>query len=164
MTPLAESIRQLSRNGEAIQALVATFTDAQLAFKPAPDTWSVAQVLEHLYNEERRDFRKHLRTALGEQEPPMQHVAVSDAHQALKGLLAERAASVAWLTALEGADWEAVIHLRFGPDDEMDISAGEMLASWLEHDVLHLRQLVELMHAVNAARMSSLAVRYAGGW
>ena len=46
----------------------------------------------------------------------------------------------------------------------MTLSAGDMLVSWVEHDILHLRQMVELMHGWNVKRASPYSVQYAGGW
>ena len=46
----------------------------------------------------------------------------------------------------------------------MTISTGDMLVSWVEHDILHLRQIVELMHACNVQWASPYSVMYAGGW
>jgi hypothetical protein len=39
-----------------------------------------------------------------------------------------------------------------------------MLVSWVEHDVLHLRQMVELLHAWNVHQAPPYALEYAGGW
>jgi hypothetical protein len=39
-----------------------------------------------------------------------------------------------------------------------------MLVSWVEHDILHLRQLGELMHGWNEQQTAPYSVQYAGGW
>ena len=84
--------------------------------------------------------------------------------------MAERGASTAWLATLQAPDraapdWDTTIQLRFGPSEETaTFSAGDMLVSWVEHDVLHLRQLVELLHAWNERQAAPYSVDYAGGW
>ncbi|MFH1085349.1 MAG: DinB family protein [Chloroflexota bacterium] len=164
MLNLQDSIRQLASNAEAIRALAQTFSDEQAQWKPSPDIWALKEVMRHLYNEERGDFRWHLKTMRGESPPPRQHVAVEDSRQALAGFLAERETSLAWLAALEAPDWEVTTELRFGPSETITLSAGDMLVSWVEHDILHLRQMVELMHAWNEQQAAPYSVRYAGGW
>ncbi len=51
----------------------------------------------------------------------------------------EREKSLAWLTELEPPNWDSTVSMPWG-----SLTAGDMLASWLAHDILHLRQLVEL--------------------
>jgi uncharacterized damage-inducible protein DinB len=164
MIDLPEIIRKLASQGEAISALTQTFSDEQTTFKPGPETWALKDVMEHLYNEERMDFRRHLRGIFGEPSQPPKRVSVESARQGLDAFLAERQASVAWLKTLEAPDWDATTELRFGPSETMTISAEDMLVGWVEHDILHLRQIVELMHACNERQGSPLAVTYAGGW
>jgi len=164
MLDLQELIRQLASNAQAVRALAQTFSDEQAQWKPGPETWSLKEVLEHLYNEERGDFRRHLKGMFEGTQPPRGHVSVESYHQALEGFLTEREASVAWLSALGSPDWEVTTTLRFGPSETMTLSAGDMLVSWVEHDILHLRQMVELMHGWNEKRASPYSVQYAGGW
>jgi uncharacterized damage-inducible protein DinB len=164
MIHLQDAIRQLTANAEAIRALVQTFSVEQAQWKPDPDTWALKDVMEHLYNEERIDFRRHLKGMFGEPLPPREYVHVEDSQQALAGLMAEREASIAWLSTLDSPDWEVTTDLRFGPSKTITLSAGDMLVSWVEHDILHMRQLVELMHGWNERQASPYSVRYAGGW
>ena len=95
MIDLPEIIRQLATQGEAIRALAQTFTDEQAAWKPDPDTWSLKDVMQHLYNEERLDFRRHLKGMFGEPQPPDQRLAVESRPPGAGGLIAERQASLA---------------------------------------------------------------------
>ena len=164
MIHLQDAIRQLTANAEAIRALVQTFSAEQAPWKPDPDTWSLKDVLEHLYNEERIDFRRHLKGMFGESLPPREYIHVEDSRQALTDFMAEREASIAWLAALDSPDWEATTELRFGPSETLTLSAGDMLVSWVEHDILHMRQLVELMHGWNEKQATPYSVRYAGEW
>jgi uncharacterized damage-inducible protein DinB len=164
MIDLPEIIRKLASQGEAISALTQTFSDEQTTFKPGPETWALKDVMEHLYNEERGDFIKHLKGMFGEPPPPRGHVAVESARQGLEAFLAERQASLKWLAALQAPDWETKTELRFGPNETLTLSAGDMLVSWVEHDILHLRQIVELLHACNVQQSAPYSVMYAGGW
>jgi hypothetical protein len=105
MLNIQEIADQLAVNAEAIRALVQAIPDAQARWQPDPETWSIAQVMEHLYNEERIDFRQHLQEMLNDPPQPWgafqdAYVPVKSCRQALEAFLSEREASIAWLEAL----------------------------------------------------------------
>jgi hypothetical protein len=71
----------------------------------------------------------------------------------------ERAKSLAWLKGLKNADWNISYKSKFG-----SMRAGDMFASWVAHDNLHIRQLVELRRW-HIERMSKpYKIQYAGDW
>jgi len=171
MINIEEIIRQLTANAQAMRALVQTISEEQAHWKPGPETWSLQEVMGHVYNEERIDFRKHLKEMLHDPPQPwgeFRHeevVSVEGCRQALEGFLIEREASLAWLKALGSPGWDIKSQAPFGPLSlNMTLSAGDVLASWVEHDFLHIRQMVELLHAWNAKQASPYSVDYAGGW
>lgn len=164
MIDLPKIIHQFAMQGEAIRALADTFSAEQAAWKPDAKTWSLKELMEHLYNEERLDFRRHIKKMFGEPQPPEERITVDTCDEALEGFIEERQASLCYLSDLSSPDWGIKKTFRFGPDETMTLSAGDMLVSWVEHDILHLRQMVELMHACNAREASADAVTYAGGW
>lgn len=164
MIDLVQVSLQMAGNAAAIHALVQPVPREQAQWQPNPQTWSLAQVMEHLYNEERGDFRPHLQEmfadpplAWGKACPPFDPLA--DCSAALEGFLREREASLAWLAGLDSPDWDCTIPFPWG-----EIRAGSVMLSWLEHDVLHLRQLVELHHAWNEHQSPPYSLEYAGGW
>lgn len=159
MIDLQEIIRQLNGNAEIIHTLMQTIPSEQAEWKPDPETWSMKEVMIHVYNEERIDFRKHLKEMLKEEFRHEEVLAVENCRQALEGFLVERKASVAWLAALDAPDWERVSTTPWGT-----IKAGDVLVAWVEHDILHLRQMVELLHAWNVKEAEPYSVQYAGGW
>ncbi len=61
------------------------------------------------------------------------------------------------LLELEGD--EAVTQTPWG-----SIRAGDMLAAWVAHDLLHTRQLVELRWAYTTSAVLPFRVNYAGDW
>jgi hypothetical protein len=63
--------------------------------------------------------------------------------------------SVTWLNRLAFPDWTAACETPFGR-----ITAGDIMAAWLRHDLLHLRQLVELHRAHLVVRVQPHRVRY----
>ncbi len=170
MIDMSDIIHRLSHNAEAIRALVTSLSDEQAEWKPDPDTWSMKEVMAHVYNEERVDFRQHIKEILSQPQQPWgglqpEWLSVESCHQALAGFLFEREASIAWLKELTVTDWDTIIQATFGPSNEvLKLSAGDVLTSWVEHDYLHLRQMVEVLHAWNVKQSSPYSLDYAGGW
>ena len=96
MIDIKEIVRQLTVNSNAMRALAQTISDEQALWKPNPDTGSMKEVMEHVYNEERIDFRKHLKEMLSDPPQPWgefrseEFISVAGCHQALEGFLMER--------------------------------------------------------------------------
>ena len=161
---------QLARQAEAIRALVHGVSDEQARWKPDPDHWSILEVTHHLYDEEIEDFRAHLNHILYHADQPWPRIDPGgwvtqrryneqDPAAMLAKLLAERQKSLAWLRSLAAPDWAAAIAMPWG-----SLTAGDMLASWAAHDLLHLRQLVELHFAWTQRSVAPHSVEYAGDW
>jgi hypothetical protein len=170
MPSVPEIVQRLAANAETIYALVRRVTEEQGQWKPDTDVWSLTEVMGHLHNEERMDFRIHLKEMFS--TPPLRWGALDEEFlrtdncgRALDAFVAEREASIAWLMALQSPDWNASLEATFGPDAEKIVfTAGDMLASWVAHDHLHIRQINELLYAWNMSQAYPYSVRYAGGW
>lgn len=167
---LTQAVNQLHHQGEAILSLSATLSDFQARWKPDPENWSVLEVLNHLLMEERLDFRRHLgyiyqnsQDIWPEIDPQNWKKEQAEVQSSLEQILlefkSERETSIAWLNALREPDWKATISFEWG-----SLSAGDLLASWLAHDLLHLRQLVELQYHLTAKESLPFDVEYAGEW
>jgi hypothetical protein len=160
----------MDSQAQAIGALVRGISDHQARWKPDPESWSILEVLNHLLDEEREDFRARIELILrdgGEAWSPIDPEAwvierrynEREVEQSLQDFLAAREESLAWLKGLSSPDWTAEIEAPFGR-----IRAGDVFAAWVAHDLLHMRQLVELhwMYLVDLAK--PYGVRYAGVW
>lgn len=168
---LPYALARLTANAQAIAALVGGVPDAQARWKPTPEEWSLLEVIAHLYDEEREDFRTRVRLTLTDptaEWPPINPAGwvteraynAQDPAERLAAFLREREASLAWLRDLRAPDWSAThTHPRFG-----SATAGEMLHAWIAHDHLHLRQLNHLHWQFLAQRAPASALEYAGGW
>lgn len=163
-------LSQMNSNAQAIRALVAGCSGHQARWKPDAASWSVLEVVNHLLDEEREDFRARLDLILhrgGEawfRIDPEGWVTRRGYNQrelepSLDGFLAAREESLAWLRGLGQVDWTMAYQAPFGA-----IRAGDILASWLAHDLLHMRQLVELKWAYLVQAVEPYGVRYAGVW
>lgn len=153
-----------------IQSLLTGITEEEARVRPAPESWSVLEVVCHLYDEEREDFREHLDFILHRQSgewhrinPPAwvteRKYNAQDLREMKEKLFSERSKSLDWLRGLSTADWDTTYTSEFG-----SMSAGEMFASWIAHDNLHLRQLVELRRAHIERIAQPYSVAYAGDW
>ncbi len=161
---------QLEHNAQTIRSLTAGVSDAQARWRPAPDAWSILEVINHLYDEEREDFRHRLELIVrrnGEAwktNDPQGWVTERrynerDFEESVNNFLFERERSVVWLRETPAPDWTVVHQEPFGA-----ISAGDMFASWVAHDLLHIRQLVELHWAWTVHALAPYSVEYAGEW
>lgn len=164
-------LTQLTVNAPAVQQLVEGMDVEQACWKPAPDEWSVLEVINHLVDEEREDFRGRLEHILsGSTEPFVGYdpeVAVTeraynqrDLAASLANYLYERQQSLEWLRGLTDVSWNATAQQ---PGWE-GFRAGDMLVSWAAHDILHLRQLVELKWAYGLVKLAPYNPDYAGEW
>ncbi len=161
---------QMATNAETIRNLLLDVSPEQARWKPAPDVWSILEVINHLYDEEREDFRAHLDDFLNHPDRPWRSIDPAgwvtarrynerELQTSVDNFLQARAESLAWLVSLESPDWEATYEAPFGT-----IRAGDMFASWVAHDLLHMRQLVELLWAYTMRQLRPYDTRYAGVW
>jgi hypothetical protein len=162
--------QNLVHGAEIIRALTMGVTQVEARSKPNPESWSVLEVVCHLFDIEREDFRKHLDSILHrpteEWTPfdPQSWVTTRrynerELIETLDGFLAERNKSLTWLKSLSTPNWEAA-----HTDQSGSITAGEMFAAWVDHDNLHIRQLVELRHGRIVSQAEPFDVGYAGEW
>ena len=167
---LYERTTQMANDAQSIRSLAYWVSQEQARWKPDPDSWSILEVINHLYDEERLDFRVRLEYILyrpGEPWPPIDPgVWVTsraynqrDPAESLHNFLAEREKSLAWLKTLDPLDWQVVSAAPWG-----EITAGDMFAAWVAHDMLHLRQLIELHYAYTVRSVEPYTVIYAGEW
>jgi hypothetical protein len=169
MTP--EVLRgELAQGARLIQNLAGDVPTAEARVRPGPESWSILEVVAHLLDEEREDFRARLDLVLHRPSETWARIDpaawVSERRYnerelpaTLEAFLAEREHSLGWLASLTAPDWSRVYQASFGP-----ISAGDLAASWAAHDLLHIRQLVELRRARLLALTAPHRTEYAGDW
>jgi hypothetical protein len=139
-----------------------------LRTRPAEGKWSPLEILAHLRDEEVEDFRERARCAV-EGRPiekgidPEAWVTERLYNEMDPGALyldfaAERADSCRWLDGLDPADLEkSVDHPKLGT-----MRAGDFVAAWRVHDLLHLRQFARTMAILWAHRLEGYRADYAG--
>lgn len=167
----AAYITALTVNPAAIVALAHAMPSDQVRWRPAPTEWSALEVVNHLADEEREDFRTRLDFALNRRgaTPPLNDPAdwavaraynQRDLEESLSRFHTERQQSLTWLRGLTMADWSRSWE---GPSGYV-LRAGDLLVAWAAHDLLHLRQLVELQYHCRSQQAIPYRVNYAGDW
>jgi hypothetical protein len=159
---------QMANQADMIRSMTQGVSDEQARWKPDTESWSILEVINHLYDEEREDFRAHLDCILHHSDQPWSRIDPQgwvterrynqrNLEQSLINFLRERDESLDWLKKLQSPNWQSVYDAPFGR-----ITAGDMLASWVAHDLLHTRQLVELQYAYIVRCVHPHKVGYAG--
>ncbi len=167
---LKRFMAEMDLNAQIIGQMTRGLARDQARWKPAPDSWSVLEVVNHLYDEEIEDFGVGLDLALHRPKEPWPSIDPEgwvtsrrynerDLEESLSNFQAARKKSLAWLSSLDRPNWEATIQRTWGR-----MTAGDILAAWVAHDLLHMRQLVELKWAITTAALHPREVGYAGDW
>ena len=163
-------IVRFSCNGGVFENLLRNVRAEQARWKPTPDKWSMLEVINHLYDEEREDFRQRLEIALRDHIQPWPPIDPRgwvtargyndrEINASLNNFLAERKKSIVWLNEL--ADPPRA-NSNEGPNGVL--RAGDLLAAWLAHDFLHIRQLTRLHWQYVGAISDPYQTTYAGPW
>jgi len=162
--------QELVNSTEMIRALLGGITQKETQVKLSDESWSILEVVCHLYDEEQEDFREHLDFILNRQNEEWHVIDPQGWIKARKyneknfdemanNFFVERRKSLDWLITLNGANWETTYVSQYG-----SISAGEVFGSWVAHDNLHVRQLVELRRIRIEKITQPYSIGYAGDW
>ena len=148
-----DAIKRLQVNKRIIVDLTAGISQERAIWKPADDRWSVLEVVCHLVDIEIEDFRTDFDIVLHHPDQSWPSFNIEewvidrkynerDISASLKAFGGERDKSVTWLSSLENPDLDT-LHSGNGFDHGR-MSAGDVLVSWLAHDLGHIRQLALL--------------------
>ncbi|MEM7130322.1 MAG: DinB family protein [Chloroflexota bacterium] len=164
-------LSQLRQNSQTIQLAVQNVPAEQARWRPSAEEWSILEVVNHLYDEERRDFRVRIDYTLNRPDEPWPPIdpagwVVAEKYnernlpESLENFLTERQRSIEWLKSLEEVDWDTGTEAPWGGI----MRAGDLLASWAAHDLLHLRQINDLRYLYLRENVQPYNVEYAGEW
>jgi hypothetical protein len=149
------AIDQLAATPEILRLIMAGLTDEQAQWKPAPDRWSISEVLEHLSHIEGHMFRLRVDRMVAEENANFpdydtdEHAAAGtysnrDAEESFSHWEEQREDNVRLLEELEPEMLErTATHAAFGK-----ITFGELLNSWAYHDIGHVRQIAEIVRTL----------------
>lgn len=163
-------INELSVNSIVFKDLLTDIPEEARLWKPSPDKWCVLEIICHLYDIEREDFRARTKHALENSAqllPPVdpkgwvksRQYLQQDYRDTLNRFLTERARSIEWLRSLGNPNWDnAEEHPKFGK-----MTAKTFLSNWLAHDYLHIRQIIKLKYDY-LKQLTNEDLNYAGNW
>jgi hypothetical protein len=149
-----------------LRGLMTELTDEDARWKPAPDRFSVAEVLAHLSHSEGQCYRMRLDRFMAESRPEfasddaqmyLDLYRDADPEDAFDHLEEQREINVEYLRNLPaGAGDRIAMHQEFG-----EITLAQMLNEWALHDLGHIRQIAELARARKyAAAAGPMAASY----
>ena len=163
-------VDRFSKNRKVFEGLLEGVSLEQARWKPSPDKWSMLEVVNHLYDEEREDFRQRVELVLADPLqawPPIdprgwvttRGYNERELETTLHALFSEREKSLSWLRGLSEPNWQ---NSNTGPNGTL--TAGDLLASWLAHDFLHIRQLARLHWQYVGELADPYQTAYGGPW
>jgi hypothetical protein len=167
---LSTILSEFSKNKEVFKYLLAGISKEEYLWKSSPEKWCLLEILCHLYDEEREDFRARIQHVFTNPELSLPALAPADwvserkyiqqnFSEMLEKFLKEREKSIHWLQSLSNPPWENTHqHPKLGP-----VSAILFLNNWLAHDYLHIRQITKLKYD-RLKTLSGEDLGYAGNW
>ena len=163
-------LKELKRNRKVFECLLEGLSEKEYTWREREGKWNLLEIVCHLYDEEREDFRARVSSVL---EDPEKHLQAIDPqgwvlsrdysgqsyNNTVRKFLEERDNSVAWLESLSSPKWKNTYeHPKLGP-----MTARLFLVNWVAHDYLHIRQITRIRyHYLQLTAGEPLD--YAGEW
>lgn len=165
-----EIIKELKSNRMVFKNLLLKVPKEMINWRNHPLRWSLLEIVCHIHDEEKEDFRARVRSVLNDPNQALTSIdpqgwvqkreyAKQDYDLMLFKFLMQRKVSIEWLESLENPKWgNTFTHPSLG-----NMSARLFLANWLAHDHLHFRQITKLKFDF-LKENSDQDLSYAGSW
>ncbi|MBZ5583490.1 MAG: DinB family protein [Acidobacteriia bacterium] len=135
-----------------LRGLMCELSDEEARWKPAPDRFSVAEVLAHLSHSEGHVYRARLDRFMAEDRPEFEpddaqfHLDLyrnADPEDEFDHFEEQRETNIELLLTLPSSAGERLaLHREAG-----EITLAQQLHAWVLHDLGHVRQIAELVRA-----------------
>ncbi len=135
-----------------LSALTIELTEHDARWKPAPDRFSIAEMLAHLSHSEGNCYRMRLDRFMAESRPVFEPDDAqmyrdlyrdADPEVAFDHFEEQRGKNIEFLRQLPASASDRVaLHKEYG-----EITLSQMLNEWALHDLGHIRQIAELARA-----------------
>jgi hypothetical protein len=145
-------IELLEATPQILRGLMSDLSAEDVRWKPAPDRFSIGEVLAHLSHSEGHCYRARLDRFQSETNPTFerdhasQHLELyrnADPEDAFDHFEEQRDTNVDFLRNLPpGFGKRTAVHEALGP-----VTAAQMLNEWALHDLGYIRQIAELVRA-----------------
>jgi hypothetical protein len=142
----------LEATPEILRGLMSEISEEDARWKPAPDRFSIAEVLAHLSHSEGHCYRMRVDRFLNEERPEFEpddaqfHLDLyrnAEPEDEFDHFEEQREDNVDFLRELpDGSGSRVALHREAG-----EITLAQMLHEWALHDLGHVRQVAELVRA-----------------
>ena len=163
MDEVAELLERFRRGPELVASVLTGAAGAEVDFKPAPDEWSVRQIVAHLADSEQVGCYR-LRRVLAEDNPTLEwydekawaeklDYARRKYSQSLETFRRTRSENYELLKDLSPEDWQRPgVHSQYGP-----LTLLSLLKKYAEHAEGHARQIRRVRDAYKAMKAGASA-------
>jgi hypothetical protein len=164
---LGDVLAILSSTPEKVRREIRDLSQRQMRTRPAPNKWSIQEILAHLDDVEEVGMRARVAAMIEQREPTLSpfdqearavemEYRKKDPQASLAHLTRQRHANVRWLSTLRpGQLRRRGVHESVG-----EITAGEMIHEWAFHDLGHLKQILEVKRYALWPRIGNLRAFY----
>lgn len=163
-------LNELSRNKFVFRSLLENVDEKIINWKQSSEKWCLLEIICHLCDEEKEDFRARLESTLNNPNneftpiDPVGWVTLrkyseENFDDKLNLFITERENSIKFLKNLNQPNWDNYYkHPKFG-----NMSAKMFFTNWLAHDYLHIRQIIKLKFDY-LSKTTDEKLNYAGNW
>jgi len=163
-------INELNRNKSVFKNFLENLDDKLIHWKQSETKWSLLEIICHLCDEEKEDFRARVASTLEDPTKefnPIDPVGWVTSRKyseeifevKLNQFIAEREKSIEFLKNLNMPKWDNYYeHPKFG-----NMTAKMFFTNWLAHDYLHIRQIIKLKFDYLSITTNE-KLNYAGEW
>ena len=147
-------LMQLEATPDILRLLMESVAEKDALWKPAPDRFSIAEVLEHLSHTEGHCFRARVERMAEHDDPELElydldalaaggKFASQDPEESFAHFEEQRETNLEYLRGLPAsAAMRTGRHPEFGA-----ITVAHMMNEWAFHDLGHIRQIAEIIRA-----------------
>ena len=142
-------------------------TRREMQTRPAPEKWSVQEVLAHLDDLEETGMRARVAAMLEQDKPQLFSFdqlararelgyATRDAKKSLASLARQRRANIKFLRKIRPSQMKrSGVHPKVG-----EITVEELITEWAFHDLGHLKQVLEIKRYALYPRIGNMRAFY----
>jgi hypothetical protein len=157
----------LATTPEKLTREIGTMTRREMQTRPAPDKWSVQEVLAHLDDLEETGMRARVAAMLEQDKPQLFSFdqlarakelgyAARDARKSLASLARQRRANIKFLRKIRPSQMKrSGVHPKVG-----EITVEELITEWAFHDLGHLKQILEIKRYALYPRIGNMRAFY----
>jgi hypothetical protein len=157
----------LATTPQKLKQEISTLSRREMLTRPAPNKWSVQEVLAHLADVEEVGMRARVAAMIEQESPTLLPVdqearAVQfgyntiDPRRSLAHLERQHRANLKWLRKLRTSQLKRKgVHQQVG-----EITAEELITEWAFHDLGHLKQILEIKRYALYQRMGNMRAFY----